>query len=131
MKLQKAYDDIELAFSRAGRKQERAREMVRELREVRLDLIELTSDLFNAAMLFGDWYLAKLHRACLDKFDLEEYRELVIYKLDTLDKLFQIVKSETEQEASDREARRGNLLEAIIVVLIVVEVLLFVWDIAK
>ncbi|MEM2899661.1 MAG: hypothetical protein QXT63_02610 [Thermoplasmata archaeon] len=129
--LQKAYDDIELAFSRAGKKQERAREMVRELREVRLDLIELTSDLFNAAMLFGDWYLAKLHRACLDKFDLEEYRELVIYKLDTLDKLFQIVKSETEQEASDREAKRGNLLEAIIVVLIVVEVLLFVWEIAK
>lgn|GEM_PF-1358037 len=129
--LQKAYDDIEFAFSQTGKSRERAREMVRELREARLDLIELTTDLFNAIMLFGDWYLAKLHRACLDKFDLEEYREVVIYKLDTLEKLFQIVKAEIEQEASDKEAKRGNMLEAIIVVLIVIEVLLFVWEIIK
>ncbi len=129
--LQKAYDDIEVAFSRAQRDRERAKKSVHELGETRLDLIELTSDLFNATTLFGDWYLAKLHRACLDKFDLAEYQAQVNDKLDTLEKLFQIAKSETEQEASDREAKRGNLLELIIVVLIVVEVALFAWEMVR
>jgi hypothetical protein len=71
----------------------------------------------NALKLVGDQYLARLYRAATDRFHMVEWDATIIRKLETLDGIY--------GKISDMvTARRMELLEWIVIVLIAVEIVM-------
>jgi hypothetical protein len=71
----------------------------------------------NALKLVGDQYLARLYRAATDRFHMVEWDATIIRKLETLDGIY--------GKISDMvTARRMELLEWIVIILIVVEIVM-------
>ena len=97
-----------------------AREMVRELSEVRMDLAKVTDEVANTAKFFGDWYGARVYMGLAGKLHIGDYHRIVEEKLATLNDLYQSVLAEID--------RRQNLvLEITVIVLIVIEVAVALW----
>ena len=94
-----------------------AREMVRELSEVRMDLAKVTDEVANTAKFFGDWYVARVYMGLAAKLHISDYHRIVEEKLATLNELYQSVLAEIDR-------RQALVLEITVVVLIVIEVAL-------
>jgi hypothetical protein len=94
-----------------------AREMVRELSEVRMDLAKVTDEVANTAKFFGDWYGARVYMGLAAKLHINDYHKIVEEKLATLNELYQSVLAEIDR-------RQALALEVTVVVLIVIEVAL-------
>ena len=75
----------------------------------------------NALKLLGDQYLARVYSLATKKFHLSEWNSSIRRKLDTLDSIYQKLSDQSAQ-------RRSEVLEWIIVVLILLEVAITVWD---
>ena len=75
----------------------------------------------NALKLLGDQYLARVYSLASKKFHLSEWNSSIRRKLDTLDSIYQKLSDQSAQ-------RRSEVLEWIIVVLILLEVAITVWD---
>jgi hypothetical protein len=115
--LERGYDEYERLSKGPPISTGRAREMVRELSEVRMDLAEVTDEVTNTAKFFGDWYVARVYMGLAGKLHINDYHRLVEEKLATLNDLYQSVLSEID--------RRQNLvLEVMIVLLIIFEVVM-------
>ncbi len=117
--LERAYDDLELFFSRRGLLRRGGR-VLKELGDVRMDLAEMTDATENITKFFGDWFLAKVYRGCKEKLDLEAWISRVNEKQAALSEIY-----DTAQHMV--EARRTIILEALIVLLFIIDlaVLLF------
>jgi hypothetical protein len=97
-----------------------AREMLRDLSEVRMDLAKVTDEVANTAKFFGDWYIARIYIGLAGKLHVNDYQKVVEEKLATLNDLYQSVRAEID--------RRQNLvLEIAIVLLFVFEVAMAFW----
>jgi hypothetical protein len=115
--LERGYDDFERLSKGPPIYTGRARDMLRELGAVRMDLAKVTDEVANTAKFFGDWYGARLYMGLAQKLHINDYHKVVEEKLATLNDLYQSVLSEID--------RRQNLaLEVMIVLLIVFEVLM-------
>ncbi|HEY4416340.1 MAG TPA: hypothetical protein VGO57_11670 [Verrucomicrobiae bacterium] len=68
------------------------RNILRELREIRIDLARFNDELSNITKFFGDWHLARLYEKISSRFHLAEWHRTVDGKLKTLDELYQILK---------------------------------------
>src|SRR5205807_10261030 len=68
-----------------------ARQMVRELSEVRMDLAKVTDEVANTAKFFGDWYGARVYMGLALKLHINDYHKIVEEKLATLNELYQSV----------------------------------------
>src|SRR2546428_56654 len=66
----KAYDDLEDLFARSSFLRT-GPDTVKELAEVRMDLAEATFQVDNISKLWGDWFLGRVYRACVRKFELD------------------------------------------------------------
>lgn len=95
----------------------RAKDMLRELSEVRVDLARVQDELDNTAKFFGDWYVARVYMGLEAKLHIRDYQDSVTAKLTTLRDLYQSVQSEIE-------VRQSLALEIAIVLLIVFEIVM-------
>ena len=109
--LMRAYRDLRLQpmRSRSG--------MLRELREIRIDMARFSDELSNITKFFGDWHLARIYQAISARFHLADWHRTIDEKLKTLDNLYQLLNQ-------DRVNRWMLILEITIVLLFILDLLL-------
>ena len=114
-------DALERSYRDLGEKPLRRKgDVLRELREIRVDLARLSDELSNITKFFGDWHLARIYQNISARFHLGDWHRTIDEKLETLDNLYQLLQH-------DQTNRLMLILEATIVLLFVVDlVLLFV-----
>ena len=112
--LERAYRDLTSRPTR-GRAN-----ILRELRELRIDLARFSDELSNITKFFGDWHLARIYENISARFHLTDWHKTLDGKLKTLDDLYQLLNH-------DRINRWMLILEVTIVLLFVIDlVILFV-----
>ena len=114
-------DALERSYRDLGEKPLRRKgDVLRELREIRVDLARLSDELSNITKFFGDWHLARIYENISARFHLSDWHRTIDEKLETLDNLYQLLQH-------DQTNRWMLILEATIVLLFVIDlVLLFV-----
>ena len=100
-----------------GRAYRKRREMLFELREIRIDLARYSDELSNITKFFGDWHLARVYETISSRFHLGEWHRGVNEKLKTLDNLYQLLQH-------DQSNRWMLVLEAMIVVLFILDLIM-------
>ncbi len=93
--------------------------MLRELRELRIDLARFSDELSNITKFFGDWHLARIYENISARFHLSAWHKTLDGKLKTLDDLYQLLNH-------DRINRWMLILEVTIVLLFVIDVVLLI-----
>jgi hypothetical protein len=109
--LERAYRDLTSRPTR-GRAN-----MLRELRELRIDLTRFSDELSNITKFFGDWHLARIYENISARFHLADWHHTIDGKLKTLDDLYQLLNH-------DRINRWMLILELTIVLLFVIDLVI-------
>lgn len=91
--------------------------VLREVRELRIDLARLSDELSNITKFFGDWHLARIYEALAARFHLADWHHSIDQKLKTLDDLYAML-------AHDRTNRLMLILEATIVLLFIADIVM-------
>ena len=111
-------DALERSYRDLGEHRGRRRgDVLRELREIRVDLARLSDELSNITKFFGDWHLARIYESISARFHLADWHRTIDEKLETLDNLYQLLQH-------DRTNRWMLILEATIVLLFVIDLML-------
>lgn len=111
--LEGAYRDLRQRRSR-GRA-----EVLREIREIRIDLARLDDELLNITKFFGDWHIARIYQALSSRFHLADWHRSIEQKLRALDNLYQILQAEINN-------RLMLILEFTIVLLFIIDLVVLV-----
>ncbi len=90
-------------------------DVLRGLRELRIDLARLSDELQNISKFFGDWHLARIYQALSARFHLGDWHRSIDEKLRTLDDLYGLHKQ-------DQTNRIMIWLETAIVLLFVIDI---------
>jgi hypothetical protein len=121
-----AYDRIldkalDRSYRDLGERPLRSRgDILRELREIRIDMARFNDELSNISKFFGDWHLARIYEKLSQRFHLTEWHRTIDGKLETLDDLYQLLKH-------DQTNRWMIILEVTIVLLFIIDlVILFI-----
>jgi hypothetical protein len=119
-----AYDRIldtalERSYRDLNRRPGRTREIMRELREIRIDLAHFSDELSNITKFFGDWHLARIYENISARFHLGDWHRTIDEKLKTLNNLYQLL-------SQDRTNNYMLTLEVTIVLLFVIDLILLV-----
>lgn len=94
--------------------------VLRELRELRIDMARFDDELSNLSKFFGDWHLARVYEAAALRFHLADWHKAVDDKLKTMGDLHQLLKA-------DQGNRWMMILEVTIVLLFIIDLaILFV-----
>jgi hypothetical protein len=109
--LERSYRDLSERPSRSRR------DMLRELRDIRIDLARFNDELSNITKFFGDWHLARIYENISARFHLGDWHRSVDGKLKTLDDLYQLLKH-------DQNNRWMLILEVTIVLLFVIDLVM-------
>jgi hypothetical protein len=109
--LDRAYRDLTLRPMR-GRAS-----MLRELRELRIDLARFSDELSNITKFFGDWHLARIYENVSARFHLSDWHKTIDGKLKTLADLYQLLNH-------DQTNRWMLILELTIVLLFVIDLVI-------
>ncbi|MGO8704517.1 MAG: hypothetical protein ACLQVA_11910 [Candidatus Brocadiia bacterium] len=110
--LDKAYADVERAApSYAFGERQR---VLRELREIRMDMTKVSDEISNITKFFGEWHLARIYMGCAERFHLAEWDNMVSQKLRALDGLYTMLQQ-------DSTSRALLILDAAIVGLFVID----------
>ena len=114
-------DALERSYRDLGeRPLRRRRDVLRELREIRIDMARFSDELSNITKFFGDWHLARIYEHISARFHLADWHRTIDEKLKTLDNLYQLLQH-------DQTNRWMLMLESTIVLLFIVDlVLLFI-----
>ena len=111
-------DALERSYRDLGEQPLRRRgDVLRELREIRVDLARLSDELSNITKFFGDWHLARIYENISARFHLADWHRTIDEKLKTLDNLYQLLQH-------DQTNRWMLMLEATIVLLFVIDLVL-------
>ncbi len=109
--LERSYRDL---TSRATRGRAN---MLRELRELRIDLARFSDELSNITKFFGDWHLARIYENLSARFHLGDWHKTIDGKLKTLADLYQLLNH-------DQTNRWMLILEVTIVLLFVIDLVI-------
>ena len=109
--LDRAYRDL------SGRSLRGRASILRELREIRIDLARLSDELSNITKFFGDWHLARIYENISARFHLADWHRTIDDKLQTLDDLYQLLNH-------DQTNRWMLILEVTIVLLFVIDLVI-------
>jgi hypothetical protein len=109
--LERAYRDLTTRTMR-GRNS-----IMRELREIRIDLARFSDELSNITKFFGDWHLARIYENISARFHLGDWHRTIDDKLQTLDDLYRLLNH-------DQTNRWMLLLEITIVLLFVIDLVI-------
>ncbi len=113
-------DSLERAYRDLSARPMRGRAgMLRELRELRIDLARFGDELSNITKFFGDWHLARIYEHISARFHLADWHRTIDKKLQTLDDLYQLLNH-------DRTNRWMLILELTIVLLFVIDLVILV-----
>jgi hypothetical protein len=116
-------DALERSYRDLGERPLRSRsDILRELREIRIDMARLNDELSNTSKFFGDWHLARIYEKISSRFHLGDWHSSIGGKLKTLDDLYQILKH-------DQNHRVMLWLEIAIVVLFVIDLVVLIFAI--
>ncbi|MBI1973545.1 hypothetical protein HYS54_01915 [Candidatus Micrarchaeota archaeon] len=109
----------EIISPRAGLllKPARISETARDIAELRLEVTDVVSDIYNMSSFIGDWYIGKLYALASDKLRLKEWHADVERKLDEVEDFYSLALARVD-------AQRNVWLEFLIVLLIVFEIVL-------
>lgn len=110
--LERAYRDL---TSRPFRG--RTNMLLRELRELRIDLARFSDELSNITKFFGDWHLARIYENIAARFHLPDWHKTIDGKLKTLADLYQLLNH-------DQTNRWMLILEMTIVLLFVIDLVI-------
>jgi hypothetical protein len=91
--------------------------MLRELRELRIDLARFSDELSNITKFFGDWHLARIYENLSARFHLADWHKTLDGKLKTLADLYQLLNH-------DQTNRWMLILEVTIVLLFVIDLVI-------
>jgi hypothetical protein len=116
--LERSYRDL-----RKQRLRRRA-EVLRELREIRVDMARFSDELSNITKFFGDWHLARIYENISARFHLADWHRTIDEKLKTLDNLYQLLQH-------DQTNRWMLILEATVVLLFIIDLVLLVMGLQK
>jgi hypothetical protein len=97
----------------------RRRHVLRELREIRIDLARFSDELLNITKFFGDWHLARIYENISARFHLGDWHRTIDEKLKTLDDLYQLLQH-------DQTNRWMLILELTIVLLFIIDLVILV-----
>jgi hypothetical protein len=111
--LERSYRDL------ARRSQTGRGELMRQLREIRIDLARFSDELSNITKFFGDWHLARIYQTISTRFHLGDWHHSIDEKLKTLDDLYQLLNQ-------DRLNRWMLSLEITVVVLFILDLVLLI-----
>jgi hypothetical protein len=92
-------------------------EVLRELRDIRIDLARFNDELSNITKFFGDWHLARIYENISARFHLGDWHRSIGGKLKTLDDLYQLLKH-------DQNNRWMLILESTIVLLFIIDLVI-------
>ncbi len=109
--LDRAYRDL------GGRSLRRRKTVMRELREIRIDLARFSDELSNISKFFGDWHLARIYENTAARFHLGDWHRTIENKLKTLDNLYQLLNH-------DQSNRWMLILELTIVLLFIIDLVM-------
>jgi hypothetical protein len=113
-------DSLDRAYRDLGTRPLRQRTgLMKELRELRIDLARLSDELSNITKFFGDWHLARLYECISARFHLGDWHRTIDGKLKTLDDLYQLL-------SQDRNNRWMLFLEATIVLLFIIDLVVLI-----
>jgi hypothetical protein len=109
---------LERSYRDLGERRARTRsDILRELRDIRIDLARFNDELSNITKFFGDWHLARIYENISARFHLGDWHRSIDGKLKTLDDLYQLLKH-------DQNNRWMLLLECTIVLLFIIDVII-------
>jgi hypothetical protein len=108
---------LERSYRDLGERRTRSqRDVVRELRELRIDLARFSDELQNITKFFGDWHVARIYEAIAARFHLGDWHRTIDEKVKTLDDLYQLCQAEQNN-------RWMLILELTIVLLFIIDLL--------
>src|SRR5882757_9611294 len=125
-----AYDRIldhalERSYRDLSERRARARsDVLRELRDIRIDLARFNDELSNITKFFGDWHLARIYENVSARFHLGDWHRSINGKLKTLDDLYQLLKY-------DQNNLWMPVLEGTIVLLFVIDLVILILGLKK
>lgn len=108
----------------SGQGGRRRSQIMRELRELKIDLARFNDELSNITKFFGDWHLARIYQAVSHRFHLADWHRVLDGKLKTLDELYHFLNA-------DRTNRWMLVLEAMIVLLFIIDLAVIVMGVGK
>ena len=112
--LERSYRDL------SERRIRSQRDVLREIRELRIDLARFSDELQNITKFFGDWHVARIYEAIAARFHLSDWHRTIDEKVKTLDELYQLGKA-------DQQNRWMLLLEITIVLLFIIDLIALFW----
>ncbi len=112
--LERAYRDLS-----APRRRSRA-DVIRELRELSIDLARFSDELLNITKFFGEWHTALVYEHVSSRFHLSDWHRRIEQKLEILDTLYGMLR----EEVNTRWMLR---LEVAVVVLFIVDLAILFW----
>lgn len=111
-------DALERSYRDLGERPLRSRgDILRELREIRIDMARFNDELSNITKFFGDWHLARIYEKISSRFHLADWHRTINGKLKTLDDLYQLLKH-------DQTNRWMMILEVTIVLLFIIDLVI-------
>jgi len=111
-------DSLERAYRDLSARPMRGRSSImRELREIRIDLARFSDELSNITKFFGDWHLARIYENVSARFHLADWHRTIDDKLQTLDDLYQLLNH-------DQTNRWMLMLEITIVLLFIIDLVI-------
>jgi hypothetical protein len=111
-------DSLERAYRDLSSRPIRGRtSILRELREIRIDLARFSDELSNISKFFGDWHLARIYENISARFHLGDWHRTMDGKLKTLDDLYQLLNH-------DQTNRWMLILEVTIVLLFIIDLVI-------
>jgi hypothetical protein len=116
--LERAYRDIN------SPRPPRRGNILRELKELRMDLSHFSEELSNITKFFGEWHLARVYENTARVFHLADWHRAIDEKLRTLDSLYEMLKQ-------DQNHRIMVWLEVGIVLLFVIDLVMLFSGIGK
>jgi len=116
-------DSLERAYRDLSTRAMRGRtSILRELREIRIDLARFSDELSNITKFFGDWHLARIYENISSRFHLGDWHRTIDDKLQTLDDLYQLLNH-------DQTNRWMLLLEVTIVLLFIIDLVILIFGV--
>lgn len=117
--LDRSHDTLQTSPRRLWhlRNARRVREEMRRTAQMQVDGAVLFERVTNALKLYGDQYLARVHRVASQRYRLAEWNAGVLRKLETIESIY-------EKLHDDANTRRMEALEWIVILLIATEIAL-------